>query len=237
MATKTKTKTKRKPKSIDFDDEDEVLREMAKELGVDPSDLTIRSSHMESFGTGTYWQVSAGRQEWHVAENEESATDLAVAIVTQDLEHEPEIFNQSFIESHIDKDRLRRDLSSDVEESKRDYLRHLDNDDFWKEAGKWGGVEVPERDEETGDFRDPTDKEFEAVVESMTETELREPLAYLEDIYGREDAVKKAIEIAGIDVEAAAKEAVSTDGPGHFLSGYDGHMRDTPRGLVYWRTN
>ena len=61
-------------------------------------------------------------------------------------------------------------------------------------------------------------------------------MEYLDDIYG-DEAAKKAIEIAGIDVEAAAKEAVSTDGEGHFLSGYDGETHETKGGLVYWRTN
>ena len=52
-----------------------------------------------------------------------------------------------------------------------------------------------------------------------------------------EDAVKKAIEIAGIDIDAAAEEAVQSDGAAHFLSSYDGNSYTTEAGLVYWRTN
>ena len=44
-------------------------------------------------------------------------------------------------------------------------------------------------------------------------------------------------EIAGIDIDAAAEEAVSTDGAAHFLSSYDGKTTLTKSGLVYWRTN
>ena len=60
---------------------------------------------------------------------------------------------------------------------------------------------------------------------------------YLEDIYGKGDAVKQAIEIAGIDIDAAAEDAVDTDGAAHFLSSYDGNSYTTKGGLVYWRTN
>ena len=62
-------------------------------------------------------------------------------------------------------------------------------------------------------------------------------MRYLEDIYGKEDAVKQAIEIAGIDYNAAAEDAVDTDGASHFLSSYDGDSYETPSGLVYWRHN
>jgi len=62
-------------------------------------------------------------------------------------------------------------------------------------------------------------------------------MAYLEKIYGSEDAVKQAIEIAGIDVNAAAEDAVDTDGPEHFVARYDGNYYTTKNGLVYWREN
>ena len=39
------------------------------------------------------------------------------------------------------------------------------------------------------------------------------------------------------DIDAAAEEAVSVDGAGHFLSSYDGSTSETKSGLVYWRTN
>lgn len=62
-------------------------------------------------------------------------------------------------------------------------------------------------------------------------------MSYLEDIYGREEAVKQAIEIAGLDVAEAAKDAIGSDGAGHFLSSYDGETHETSAGLVYWRGN
>ena len=46
-----------------------------------------------------------------------------------------------------------------------------------------------------------------------------------------------AIKLGGIDIDRAARDAVDTDGPGHFLSSYDGETYELPGGGVYWRVN
>lgn len=108
-------------------------------------------------------------------------------------------------------------------------------DDFWREY-EGEGWDAPEENEE-GERREPEYREIEELAEKQAEAQLRDPMEYLEDIYGREDAVKQAITIAGIDTAAAAEEAVNVDGPGHFLSSYDGSTHETKSGLVYWRHN
>ena len=75
--------------------------------------------------------------------------------------------------------------------------------DFWREAERY--IDVPEEDED-GEMPDPEDY-IEDVADKMTDEQLKDPMAYLEDIYG-DDAAKQAIEIAGIDVNAAAEAAV-----------------------------
>jgi len=37
--------------------------------------------------------------------------------------------------------------------------------------------------------------------------------------------------------DAAAEDAIDTDGAAHFLSSYDGQSHETRGGLVYWRHN
>jgi hypothetical protein len=226
-------------REIDFGDEEAVLAEMARELDIDPDQLSIDTdSGLESFRTGTVYEVSAGRKEWIVVENDDQERELALEIVKQDLDSEPEIFNQDFIERHIDTDRLRRDLESDVTDMRLEDLTEMADrrpDDFWREY-EGEGFDAPEEDEE-GERREPTRSEIEELAERQAEEQLKDPMSYLEDIYGREDAVKKAIEIAGIDIDAAAEDAVDTDGPAHFLSSYDGNSYTTKGGLVYWRRN
>jgi hypothetical protein len=223
-------------REVDFSDEDAVLAEMGKALDIDPDELTI--TDRSDFGVSSYEiNIRGGRagKEWHVVASEDDERELALEMVKQDLEQEPEIFNQDFIESHIDTDRLRRDLESDVRNQNEERLRDERDRDFWDEYER-EGLELPEEDED-GNLPEPTPEEIEELAEIQTDNQLKDPMSYLEDIYGKEDAVKKAIEIAGIDVDAAAEDAVDTDGPAHFLSSYDGNSYTTKGGLVYWRTN
>jgi len=223
---------------IDFDDEDAVLAAVAKDLKEDPEDLKIESNRgLESFGEGTVYTVkfrgSKSGHEYTVVEDDDQANALALAVVTQDLESEPEIFESSFIESHIDTTRLARDLHGDVRDMAEEELREMRPRDFWKTAERH--IDVPEEDED-GEMPDPDDF-IEDVAEKMAEERLKDPMQYLADIYGDTDAVAQAIKIAGIDVKAAAEDAVDTDGWQHFLAHYDGNSYETKSGLVYWREN
>ncbi len=227
----------RKKKTVDFDDEDSVLAEVAAEIDVDPDELRIRESHLTGFGAGTVYEVTlrgGGHKEWNVVESEDQERELALAIVKQDLEESPENFEPNFIKSHIDTDRLRRDLESDVQNQNEETLRDRSDDEFWREWER-EGFDAPEEDEE-GDVPSPTDDQIAELAERQTEEQLRDPMEYLRDIYG-DDAAKQAIEIAGIDIDAAAEDAVDTDGAAHFLSSYDSNSYTTPGGLVYWGRN
>lgn len=234
--------------AIDFDDEDAILEEMSKALDIDVEELNIKESHLGDFGAGTVYEITikgGGHKEWNVVADSDQERELAIEIVKQDLDQEPEIFNQDFIESHIDTDRLRRELESDVLNMNIETLEDRDADEFWREWEQWG-LDLPEdvyeededeEEDEHGDARDPTSSEVEELAGKQTEDQLKDPMDYLEDIYGKEDAVKQAIRIAGIDIDAAAEDAVDTDGAGHFLSSYDGETHETDGGLVYWRHN
>jgi hypothetical protein len=224
--------------SVDFDDEDSVLAEMGRALDIDPEELKIRVDR-SGFSVPAYEITIRGGskhgKEWKVVENEDAERELALEIVKQDLEQEPELFEQNFIESHINTEQLRRDLESDVRDMREEDLREMRTRDFWREY-EGEGLDLPDEDEE-GELPDPDDSHIEELAERQTEEMLKDPMSYLEDIYGKEDAVKKAIEIAGFDIDAAAEDAVDTDGAAHFLSSYDGNSYTTKGGLVYWRIN
>ena len=238
IGSKLKVMSKRR---VDFDDERAVLKEVAKAVDVPWDQLKIGTSRgYESFGVGTVYEITYawGHTTYIVVENEDVADELATEIVKQDLEESPENFNQEFIEQHIDTKHLRDELHSDVYSSNYDMCNdEAENnpEDFWSRY-EGEGFDAPEEDDE-GNRREPKSKEVDELAESLTEEQLKDPMGYLEDIYGKEEAVKQAIKIAGIDVEEAAKEAVGADGPGHFLSSYDGATHGTPAGLVYWRQN
>jgi hypothetical protein len=228
MAKKTKKRT--------FN-EANVQREMAKELDVDPDDLVIDEAHIASFGEEAY-TVSTGRKEWTIVKNDDAAERLAIAAVTQDLEHEPEIFNRDFIERHIDEEALKKWVwQAAMEDDYASEIARHDTERFWEEADRWGVEKLPEPDED-GNMPDDVDNKYiEALREKIADDKAESPMAFFEDIYGRDEAAKYAIEAVGIDVDAAAQDAVNTDGWQHFLARYDGNSSETASGFVYWRDN
>ena len=177
-----------------------------------------------------------------IASNDDIPESLALAQVRSDLESEPELFNQDWLQGHINEERLRNDLYSDTEEGIRQ-----SPDSYGWEAGKdSGGNEIVRYNEEgeeddDGEY-DSTGQPFEEQtepsdewLEEKTNELLRYPVQYMQEIYGDADGIKQAIAIAGIDINAAAEEAVAADGWQHFLSRYDGNSYDLPSGGVYWK--
>ena len=89
----------KKKTAIDFGDEEAVLADVAAAMEADIEECVIEEDRgMSSFGEGTVYQVEWGVEEYHVAKNHDQAYALAVEVVKQDLEQEPELFNKDFIE-------------------------------------------------------------------------------------------------------------------------------------------
>ncbi len=155
--------------------------------------------------------------DYFVSPDEETTHRMAIALVKNDLDDQPELFNESFIRSYINEDHLRDMLRSDIEEMVRVTL----TDALQSEVEE--GV-------------DP-DEAFEEQVKDQVEQELADPIEYLQGIMGDSEGLKQAIEIGGVDVDEAAEDAVAADGEGHFLSSYDGMVHDLPHGGQFWRHN
>jgi hypothetical protein len=177
-----------------------------------------------------------------IASNDDIPERIALEQVRNDLESEPEIFNQDWLQGHINEERLRNDLYSDTEEGIRQ-----SPDSYGWEAGKDSdgnelvrfNAEGEEDDDGEYDsagqpFEEQTEPSDEWLEEKTNEL-LRYPVQYMQEIYGDADGIKQAIAIAGIDINAAAEEAVAADGWQHFLSRYDGNSYDLPSGGVYWK--
>lgn len=217
-----------------------VAKQMSKTLGVDLDDIEVEDSPLESFGAGEAMQVEADGEEYTVVPDEDTARDIAIAAVTQDLEDEPEIFNASFLEQHIDMEALEKWVfDAGMEDDYADDIATHDPDRFWEEMEQWGlNVPEPEEDEDGDEVMpEPEEEHIEALREAIAKDRSERPMEYFEDMYGRDEATKQAIEAVGIDTEAAAEDAVQTDGWAHFLSRYDGNYSETSSGFVYWREN
>lgn len=216
--------------------QDDLLIEMANALDTDVDDLYSEDeTGLSSFGFDVMKVGGIGEDDWIVVEDEDTARDLAIAVVTQDLEEEPEIFNQSFLESHINQDRLKEWVYEAVMED--DYAYDIGENDperFWEEYESWDLGEAPEEDED-GEFPLPNQSQAKQLQRAIADERSDDPMGWLLDMYGDDEAIKKAMELAGFDVAAAAEEAVDIDGWAHFLSRYDGNYATTDAGFVYWR--
>ena len=105
----------KKKTAIDFGDEEAVLADVAAAMEADIEECVIEEDRgMSSFGEGTVYQVEWGVEEYHVAKNHDQAYALAVEVVKQDLEQEPESSTRTSSRSHIDKDKLRDELQADA---------------------------------------------------------------------------------------------------------------------------
>ncbi len=90
------------------------------------------------------------------------------------------------------------------------------------------------QDEEVEYYKGEGEEENAQYLEKMDTYDF---LEYLKDNLGEEyvsDLIKKN---NAIDVDALADEAISWDGRGHFLSGYDGKEIELPNGLFAYRRN
>jgi hypothetical protein len=206
-----------------------AVEEFLTEQGIDASTVTITAG-MWGWSEGSdiaHIETQGGNEDYFVSPDSDTSTRMAIALVTNDLNEEPGNFNESFISSYINTDRLRDLLRSDVEEMARETLRE----------------ETPELSDDERESTpnavdlDEAEIAFNEKVDQQVEQELKDPIQYLKDIYGDAEGLKQAMTIAGINVEEAAEDAVAADGEGHFLSSYDGDIHDLPSGGQWWRHN
>jgi hypothetical protein len=202
-------------------------------------------SAYDDASTNTLAVDQQGRS-WLIFEDENAAEATAVSQVEDDIDNEPGLFTQGFLEGFINTERLKMNLQSDAEDSIRDSQSYEWPDAETKrdgliQAGKLDEVEFQDEEgnwlEITPELESTIDQAFDDYVSDMAERQVEDPIEYLTDMMGRDEAIKFAMQNAGIDTAEAAAAAVRTDGWQHFLARYDGNSYDLPSGAVYVRTN
>jgi hypothetical protein len=214
--------------------------------------------------------IDIGNKDYMIFPDVDTAESFAKALVLQDINDQPEIFNEGFLDNYIDEEHLRGQLNSDVEEQVRespesyhyepkykailvspdgdtreDFGIHDDEDDASRVAqdeidSRNANLEGDEGDEwtyETEEVEPDDDPGFDSWVEDKVDEVLRDPIWYLQDIFGDKDGIAQAIKIGGINEEEAADACISADGWQNFVGSYDGNSHDLPGGGVWVRHN
>jgi|SRR5665213_972127 len=170
--------------------------------------------------------------------SEDIAERIALAQVTEDLESEPELFTQDWLQSFLsitptDK-RIMASEEADnlVDEvySADDLVEKAELDEEYAKAQESGNEDRVEK---------VVEKARELVRDSEAERieeELNDPIQYFVNEHGMYtiEQLMKANFIT-IDIEEAAKSAVNTDGWAHFISRYSGDYDTTPSGVVFFQ--
>lgn len=236
------------------DRREEVINDLVKVFGEEAKEeifdsLKFDSGRYQDFGDAG--EFTADGTEYNIIESEDEAERIALEIVEQDLEESPEMFNQNFLKNYLeiyptDKRIIAgEEASNDAEErlsllDKEEYKEvfdYIDKEDEWSE---WEDRLLDAEDEEPikkelEEYLRKEIEEWEAEAAEVIEKRLDDPIQYFVDtgIFSLEDLMKQ--NFIHINIEEAAKEAVSIDGWAHFLSHYYGNYETTENGFVYFR--
>lgn len=225
---------------IELEDWQETAKkELEKELNIETE---VKPYDYFNNLNGFYLVSTSGEanneeSEWIIFRNEDSAEQAALSVVRDDLEEEPGLFNPDWISNHLDEDRTREFAEEDSEQYYNDIETESD-DDY---GNRLIAELVSEGYLDVEDIKD--DEKIESAkqnaIGSMTDDKMSGgSLGYFEEIYGKgSEAIEAAIKAVGIDIDAAAEDAVDIDGTAHFLDKYDGCEVVLPSGAVAYGVN
>ena len=227
-----------------FDNKDFIRGQLADALGVPAEDLTdMAYEPFSGFGVETHG-FQTGEKEYAVVKSDDAAIELAKAVVMEDLENEPGIFNQEWLARQMDAQRTEDFFRRIYDEWNRSYAEDIHTESSSEGRASRLVDELIERDivseEDTQAEGFDVMDHIEAFVENMTDDQIEEGeggYTHYEFNFGKEEAAKMVLEHGLIDYDNAASNAVSEDGWKHFISRYDGNSDETTAGYVYWREN
>ena len=240
-----KTGRKQKPEAVEpcqewleWEDLEEWQQAAALELEAElECQFGLKSHDTDSF------IVTTRNHTWYqVYRDEDAARQVALNSVRDQLSDEPGNFTQTWLEGFINMDRLRRELHDSARDEDYWNEEHPDIESKIEELIDRGYLDedpLIDSDENaiavTPEIEQMVDEKWEEFIEGYATQQLEDPIAYLEQFENHEEAVKRAIGMVGIDLDAAAESAIQADGWQHFLATYSGNSEDLPSGAVYVR--
>jgi hypothetical protein len=211
---------------------DKTKKEIAEEIEESLNDNGRYSSY------GTCYSVTVDGEEFNMIPSFDEFHQIAIDSVTQQLEDEPELFNQEWLKNHTYiTDTDKRLIAGEEAEAYTSGLRDRDiAEEYERKFGELlYEVEPDEEEDEDGEL--DHDKMREALYDShydyVYEAIDDDAMNYFVNeigVYTEEDYLKASF--VRIDIESAAEDAVQEDGEAHFLSHYDGNYEETGLGII-----
>jgi hypothetical protein len=163
---------------------------------------------------------------YYMVESEEEAEAIALERVREDLESEPTLFNQDWLESHLDTDRMLEEMIQDFDDlTDGEMATDWFDEDEIRDALELG---------EDADVSEVTMADMQGTdIYDQKAKDRAEGVVYNKSDFGAYFPKERLIDY--LDIESAAEEAVSVDGWQHFISHYDGDSDQTKKGRVFWR--
>jgi len=174
--------------------------------------------------------VTVDEIDYVIIQDENEATRIAIEQVKNDLEEDPQLFNQTWLQDFTYISECDKDIMVSEEEN---YIREMVTENSENE--------IFENEEDKEKWIDEEDKEKwidETVKERLKgyEEGLEDPINYFVNEQGMFSVADLMTQSwINIDVEKAAEDAVQLDGWPHFLSHYDGEYEETENGLIIFR--
>lgn len=213
--------------ALDFDTPEELkvalaLKELAEEENEDQADLI---DNVEEY----HYPGSYKADNWIVFIDEDDARTAAINQVREDLENEPEMFNQDWLMGIIDVEKAEGLFRQIYDEWNYSYAEDIEDDSS-------SDPDFDNRQQE--EMAEAGVDNVDDFVEYLTQNQIREGMGgydHFESNFGKEEANKLVMEHNLIDIDEAAENAVDVDGWDHFISSYTGDHKELPSGAVYFR--
>ena len=209
-------------------EKEEILKELSNHFSKDKDveeTWEINQEISDSLNIDTPFEnrgsVTVDGIDYVIIQNEEESVRIATNQVKADLEDDPQLFNQTWLQDFIYIGECDKDIMVSEEEN---YIREMVTEDSENE--------IFENEEDKKKWID------EIVKEKLKEYEegFEDPINYFVNEQGMFSVADLMTQSwINIDVEKAAEDAVQLDGWPHFLSHYDGEYEETENGLIIFR--
>ena len=206
-------------------EKEEILKELSNHFSKDKDVEEINQEILDSLSIDNPSEnrgtVTVDEIDYVIIQDENEATRIAIEQVKNDLEEDPQLFNQTWLQDFTYISECDKDIMVSEEEN---YIREMVTEDSENE--------IFENEEDKKKWID------EIVKEKLKEYEegFEDPINYFVNEQGMFSVADLMTQSwINIDVEKAAEDAVQLDGWPHFLSHYDGEYEETENGLIIFR--